>query len=49
VLLLDFVKRQYSEGKRYQQEIIRQLATDQSQAEPPATGSVDDRGDGLWG
>ena len=30
VLLQDYVKRQYSEGRRYQQAIIRQLAKEQS-------------------
>ena len=30
VLLQDLVKRQYSEGRRYQQAIIRQLAAEES-------------------
>lgn len=29
VLLQDYVQRQYSEGRRYQQEIIRQLAEEE--------------------
>jgi hypothetical protein len=33
VLLQDYVKRQYSEGRQYQQEIIRQLAKEESGAE----------------
>ncbi len=33
VLLQDFVKRQYSEGRRYQHEIIRQLANEKSQTD----------------
>jgi hypothetical protein len=33
VLLQDYVKRQYNEGRRYQQEIISQLANVQSGAE----------------
>jgi hypothetical protein len=33
VLLQDYVKRQYSEGRRYQQEIIRQLAREENGAE----------------
>jgi len=37
VLLQDYVKRQYSEGRRYQQEIIRQLAKEQSGAESSRT------------
>jgi hypothetical protein len=34
VLLQDFVKRQYSEGRRYQQEIIRQLAEEEERRVP---------------
>ncbi|MGD9234978.1 MAG: hypothetical protein PVH67_14060 [Desulfobacterales bacterium] len=41
VLLQDFVKRQYSEGRRYQQDIIRQLANEQNQAEISTTGGND--------
>jgi hypothetical protein len=44
VLLQDFVKRQYSEGRRYQQEIIRQLAKEQSGAEASQTFDTHDKG-----
>ena len=29
ILLQDYVKKQYSEGRRYQQEIIRQIGNEQ--------------------
>jgi predicted membrane protein len=42
VLLQDLVKRQYSEGRRYQQTIIRQLADEQSRTEMSQAGVTDD-------
>ena len=42
VLLQDFVKRQYSEGRRYQQEIIRKLANEKSPAETSRNSVTDD-------
>jgi hypothetical protein len=44
VLLQDFVKRQYSEGRRYQQEIIKQLEKEQSSATISSTGVKDESG-----
>ena len=42
VLLQDLVKRQYSEGRRYQQTSIRQLADEQSRTEMSQAGVTDD-------
>jgi hypothetical protein len=42
VLLQDYVKRQYSEGRRYQQTIIRQLADEQSRTEMSQAGVTGD-------
>jgi hypothetical protein len=44
VLLQDYVKRQYSEGRRYQQEIIRQLANEQSRPKGSTNGVTDEQG-----
>jgi len=43
VLLQDFVRRQYSEGRRYQQEIIKQLDKEQNSATISSTGVKDER------
>jgi hypothetical protein len=43
VLLQEFVKRQYAEGRRYQQEIMRQLATEEGPPKAVATGDTESR------